>query len=171
MGMETSDLGPRGDKSELKILNRWLVVLTVAIILWAAGVIIYVDKRISPVNHPLPIIMVDVNTGKVVDPAYTNLFHDSVIGQLAKEVSIADIKEPSNATKPLFEHKDTYNVKDFVVVNYFYVEGIIVEKSGNNYTVMYKDHNHVLQKLTISKEFLLSPTSQNSVSPVALLVD
>ena len=162
---------PLKDKSEIKILNRWLIALAVIIILWAAGIIMYVDKRTSPSNHPLPIIMVDADTGKVIDPAYTNLFVHSLASEVSKNANMSDISAPENATKPLFEQKEFYNIKDFVVVNYFYVEGIIVDRSGDDYTVMYKDHNHVLQKLTLPKELLLAPTSKNSVSPVSLLVD
>lgn len=168
--MTQNDL-PLKDKTEIKTLNRWLIALAVIIILWAAGIIMYVEKRTSPSNHPLPIIMVDADTGRVIDPAYTNLFNNSVLNDISKTVNMSDIKAPSNATKPLFEQKDHYNIKDFVVINYFYVEGIVVNRSGNEYTVMYKDHNHVLQKIDISVEFLLSPTSQNSVSPVSLLID
>lgn len=168
--MTQNDL-PLEDKTEIKTLNRWLIALAVIIILWAAGIIMYVDKRTSPSNHPLPIIMVDVDTGKVIDPAYTNLFNNSIASKVSKNANMSDIKSPANSTKPLFEQKEFYNIKDFVVVNYFYVKGIVVERSGDDYTIMYKDHNHVLQKLTLSKELLLSPTSQNSLSPVSLLVD
>lgn len=159
------------DISELRDLNRWLIALSAIVIIWAAGIIMYMDKRTSPSNHPLPIIMIDADTGKIIDPAYTNLFPDNVIGTMPKNVNMSEIKDSDNATKPLFEKKDSYNIKDFVIINYFYVEGLIIDKSGDNYTVLYKDHNHVLQKIIISKEFLLVPTSKNSVSPVSLLVD
>jgi hypothetical protein len=159
------------DKTELIILNRWLIVLSVIIIIWAAGIIMYVDKKTSISNHPLPIIMIDVDTGKIIDPAYTNLFHDSVIGMVSKTFNISEVECSTNISKPMFEQKDNYNIGDFVIINYFYVEGIVSEKSGNEYTVIYKDHNHVLQKIKLSKEFLLSPTSRNSISPVSLLVD
>lgn len=150
---------PLKNRSEIKSLNRWLIALVVIIIIWAAGIIMYVDKRTSSSNHPLPIIMVDDNTGEIIDPAYTNLFNYS------------NINSQSNTIKPLFEHKDHYNVKDFVVVNYFYIGGIVIDRSGDEYTIMYKDHNKVLQKFTISGEFLLSPISQTSVSPVSLFID
>jgi hypothetical protein len=160
------------DTLEIKTLNRWLITLAVVIILWAAGIIMYVDKRTSPSdNHPLPIIMVDADTGKVIDPAYTNLFNNSLSNDHSKPVNMSDVRAPNNATKSLFEQKEHYNIRDFVVINYFYVEGIVIDRVGDEYIVMYKDHNHVLQKLSISAKFLLSPTSQNSVSPVSLLID
>jgi hypothetical protein len=171
MDQNNSPLQDRSDRSDIKSLNRWLIGLAVVIIIWAAGIIMYVDKKTSPSNYPLPVIMVDSITGKVIDPAYTNLFHNSIFGEISNDVNISDIKTSKNAVKPLFEEKDSYNIKDFVIVNYFYVEGIVVNKSGNIYTIMYKDHNHVLQKVTLSKEFLLSPTSHNSVSPLSLLID
>jgi hypothetical protein len=161
----------RQDKSDIKSLNRWLIGLTVIIIIWATVIIMYVDKKISPSSYPLPVIMVDSDTGKVIDPAYTNLFHSSVFGEISNDVNVSDITTSNNTRKPLFEERESYNIKDFVIVNYFYVEGIIVSKSGNIYTVMYKDHNHVLQKVTLSREFLLAPTSHNSVSPLSLLID
>lgn len=161
------------EKSEIKILNRCLILITVIIILWAAGIIMYVDKKTDPTisSHPLSIIMIDTNTWKIVDPRYTNFFPETMIGSISKNTNALSIKRPTNIIKPMFENREVYNVKDFVIINYFYVEGIIIEKAGDNYTVMYKDHNHVLQCITISKDFLLSPTSRNSISPFSLLID
>lgn len=169
--MDTSTT--KNEKTELKTLNRWLIFLMVIAIIWTAGVLLYVDNRTAPTNHPLPIIMVDSVTGKIVDPAYTNLFITQAIGLPVQNKNISNfIEKTNNVTKPMFEQKASYEIKELVVVNYFYVEAIVVTKVGtSSYTVMYKDHNHVLQLVTLPKELLLSPTSQYSVSPVSLLVD
>lgn len=147
-------------------LNKWLAGLVGAIIVWTIGVLFYIDNKIEPKSPPInTIILVDKETGKIINPAYTNLF----LPQFVKSSNTNKSTQNSINRKPAFEHKDTYSVEEFVIINYFYVEGIVVEKSGDLYTVMYKDHNHTLQKVTVTKELLLSPTSY--ISPVSLLVD
>lgn len=101
--------------------------------------------------------MVDAATGKITNSAYSNLFPPQFVST------------NSAGAAPIYEQKGSYDVKDLVIVNYFFVEGIVVDKQGNNYTVMYKDHNRVLQKITVPKEFLLSPTADVKLNPAVLL--
>lgn len=157
------------DNKELKTLNRGLLILSVLIIAWATIVLIYINRSISSSSSPF--IVVDFNSGKLVDPTNTNMLHESVINSISHTVNMLDTNVFSNASVPSFEQRDSYNIKDFVIINYFYVEGIVVDKSGNMYTVMYKDHNHVLQKVVVSKDLLISPTFKSSISPISLLID
>lgn len=157
------------DKSEIKSLNKKLIALAIIIVIWAVSVIMYVDKKASSFNDSSPIVLVDVDTGKVIGPIYTNTFNTPISEEVLKNVDMSGIRTPNNETKLLFEKKESYNIKEFVVISYFYIGGIITDKNGNDYTVMYKDHNHTLQKITITKDFLLSPTSQKSTSPAPLL--
>lgn len=149
------------DKADLKSLNRWLGILVVFIILWGIGMFFYVEKKTEQVaNRPIPVVMLDPASGKITSIAYTNLVPSSFT---------APAKTNDVSIHPSFEQKKSYENMDFVVINYFFVAGLVVEKNGNNYTVMYKDHNHVLQKTIVPVEMLLSPTSYNGVNPLSLL--
>ena len=173
-----SEITPQTDTIQLKNLNEWLGVLVVFIILWSIGLLLYVDQKVdSTANHPLPVIVVDGPSGRINNAAYTNLFPPSMnvkagtIETRPPRVVNSTKTNVVTAPKPMFETRDSYEIREFVIVNYFYVEGIVTEKKGDDYTVMYKDHNHVLQKVTVPKSFLLVPTSYNNVNPVSLLVD
>ena len=74
-------------------------------------------------------------------------------------------------TTLLYEQKDSYKVEDFVIINYFFIEGIVSSKSGNNYSVMYKGEDGVLQTINVPQSMLLVPTSATYVNPFVLLSD
>lgn len=155
----SKDIGK--DTAQLKNLNRWLIGLIAFIIIWSVAIIFYVDKKTEE-RLPVPILMFDPSSGKITNMAYSNLFPTNFIAN----------PEPSKTNeivKPLFEQKDRYEEMEFVIINYFFISGMVVERSGNNYTVMYRDYNRVLQKIIVPKEMLLSPTSSAGVNPTALL--
>jgi uncharacterized protein YpmB len=70
------------------------------------------------------------------------------------------VNSTNEIAKPMLEQKDSYKKMDFVIINYFFVTGLVVDRQGNNYTIIYKDRNRVLQKVIVPKELLLSPTSE-----------
>jgi len=157
---------PIPDTIELKKLNKWLLALVVFIVVWSVGLLLYVDQRVDHVRSTTPaIITVDTHSGKISNPAHMNLFPPAMQTKQTKELT------NGNLSKPVYEQKQTYEVMDFVVINYFFINGLIAEKSGDEYVVLYKDHNHVLQKVTVPRTLLLSPTSYYGVSPAALIGD
>ena len=71
--------------------------------------------------------------------------------------------------------KDEYRFGDVVVIKYFYVEAVVMDRDrvlplGDSYTILYKDRNHVLQKITLPKTMLMAPV-EGVLSPASLLVD
>lgn len=149
-----------GDTAQLKTLNRWLIGCLIFIIIWSITIFFYVNKR-TEVKSQVPIIMVDQTTGKITNLGYTNLFPSSFV---------SSPQSPTNeVVKPMYEQKDSYDKMDYVIINYFFIGGLVVDRNGDNYTVMYRDYNRVLQTVTVPKQMLLSPTAAAPVNPAALL--
>lgn len=154
----------------IKKLNNWLTVLMIFMILYSIGMFIVIDQKTNKALQMHPVVMFDPNTMTVNSPAYTNLIHP-----IALRTNIPTDPTPSatnTPAKPMFEQRESYEVGDFVVINFFYVETIVIERLPNDqYRLMYKNHEHTLETIVLHKQFLLYPTSYNVVSPVSLLVD
>ena len=149
------------DSIKIKQLNRWLILLVVFIVIWTIGLFVYVHNKSEPTIKPhTPVIVVDSATGKITNGTYSNLFPRAMTTPVAS----------TNSNKPAFEVKEQYQVMDFVVINYFFIEGLIIAKNGNDdYTVMYKDHNRTLQTIVVNRELLLSPSPGTLINPASLL--
>lgn len=154
----SKDIGK--DTAQLKNLNRWLTGLIAFIVIWTIVIVFYVDKKTED-QLPVPILMFDPSSGKITNLVYSNLFPTNFIA--SKELS-----KTNDTVKPLFEQKDRYEKMEFVIINYFFISGLVIDQNDNNYTIMYRDYNRVLQKIIVPKEMLLSPTS-SAVNPTALL--
>jgi hypothetical protein len=157
------------------ILNRWLVGLVAFSIIYTMVIFTVVEQNQEKLLKGLtPITLVDPST---LRSSYTNLIHPQLIQYATAGASNIHKESTTNGTstnafRPLFERKASYDVGDFAIVSYFYIQGVIVEKLPNDvYVVMYKDHNHVLQKVSISKDFIVVPTSNYAINPASLLVD
>jgi hypothetical protein len=145
------------DTDQLKQLNRWLFLLVIFIVVWALGMVFYVQKRTEPPAKPItPLVAIDTTSGKVTNSSYVNLFPKAISG--------------GSPSKLAYEQRESYQVMDFVIINYFFVEGLVVEKKGDDYTVMYKNEEGTLQKITVPKELLIAPASGTVVNPASLLV-
>ncbi len=157
--MHMDEQNVSADNEQLKKLNQLLVLLVVFIVVWTIGMVAYVEIRTEPpAPVKLPVVTVDMASGKITNSAYANLFPRRLVGTSGKLVN-----------PPVYEQKESYQVTDFVVINYFFVEGLIVEKRGENYTIMYKDHNSVLQQITVHRDLLMAPAAQTVVNPAALI--
>ena len=75
---------------------------------------------------------------------------------------------PNNTTPvqiPDYVVLEKYNIGDIVTIRYFLIEGVVVNRSipsGENYSILYKDINHTLHKITLPKKMLMikkSPVS------------
>jgi hypothetical protein len=143
------------DSNQLKNLNRWLAGLVVFIIIWTVGVLAVVQHKDEPKAYT-PVVIVDEATGKVTNPTYVNLFPKGIAAPVI----------PKNTA---YQRREVYQVMDFVIINYFFVEGIVMERNGENYTVMYKDENRVLQKVIVPRELLMSPSPGTAVNPASLI--
>lgn len=158
------------EEKRVRRLNRWMIILVSFMVLYSILMLVIIDQKTERAmqlqSHP--VVMIDPNTMSITSTAYTNLIHPVA---LHNTTNIPPVPI-TNSAKPMYEQRDKYEIGDFVVINYFYVEGIIIEKlSGDVYKILYKDHNHTLQKIELHKQFLLYPTSYNVVNPVSLLVD
>lgn len=159
-------------ENSVKKLNRWLIALVIFMILYSAVMLVIIDQKTEKALQLHPVVMIDPSTMGISSAAYTNLIHPTSLRHLT--TTNAPVPEPvvSPESKPMFEQRESYEVGDFVIVNFFYVETIVTEKlRGNYYRLMYKDHEHVLQTIVLHRQFLLAPTSYKVVSPVSLLVD
>jgi hypothetical protein len=143
------------DSHQLKNLNRWLAGLVVFIIIWTVGVLAVVKKKDEPQPHT-PVVTVNESSGKVTNPTYVNLFPKGIAAPVI----------PKN---PAYQRKEVYQAMDLVIINYFFVEAIVIERNGENYTVMYKDENRVLQKVIVPRELLMSPSPGTVVNPASLI--
>jgi len=145
------------DTNKLKNLNRWMIVLLVFIIVWSIGILFVFNKPTTTSADTTPIALIDNYFGKINNNNRINLVHQK--------------SSTNNIYRAMYEQKTSYELMDFVVINYFFIEGLITEKHGNDYVVMYKDHNRVLRTITVPTELLLVPTSYNVVNPFSLLSD
>jgi hypothetical protein len=156
----------QSEKATIKVYNRWLAVLIAFIIVYSISMVFFIQKKVDDVINKSPVVMIDPATGLLSGPAsLTNLFIPKLMTQPLTTIT--------NAANPqsLYEQKSVYKIKDFVIINYFFIEGIVVAKDGNNYTVLYKDNNHTLQTIIVPRELLLSPTSAAAVNPFSLIIE
>lgn len=157
--MDNKTQAPKPDSTQLKNLNRWLIGLVAFMLIWTAGILAYVDKKPEKEMPPIPVISIDPHTGKITNVAHSRL--------LPKTINVPF--SPTNSS-PMFIQKDNYEKMDFVIINYFFVAGIVVDsQAGGNYTILYKDANRCLQRIVVPREFLLVPTSAYGVNPTSLL--
>jgi len=130
------------DERKVKNINVWSFFLLLFVVVWMAGSYIYLNRR-ADVSIP-PVIILDE----------------------AQKIGLTNSHFPPKnptAAKSSFEIRETYNVGDTVIVSYFYVEGIVVKKSalGDEYTIMYENHNHTLELITLPRTFLMAPSTSH----------
>lgn len=132
------NLDPNTDQiKQIKTLNRWLIFFSVIIILWLSAIILYVDKKTSH-NDEISI----ATTNNLINVVNSNI--------------------NTLQTNTFFYKKDNYKINDIVLINHFFIKGVVIETSQEHCVIMYKDNNNVLQKVVVSKHLLL--TSKHSMS-------
>ena len=147
------------DEKKVRSSNFWYILLVAFIVLWMTGAYIYLDKKTDVTIGNPPVIVLDAVNG--ID--MTNFFRANP--------SQTQLYPTNNIPRPMFEVRENYNLGDVVVVKYFYVEAVVLEKqAGDSYVIMYKDHNHTLQKIAIPRTLLMYP-ADGVLNPVSLLVD
>lgn len=153
------------DERRVRTINVWHFVLIVFIVIWMAGAYLYLNKKTELSLVTPPVLLVNGSNSNL---DLTNFFGLAA----TNNPLIPSIKPLTNSTaSPMFETKPRYDAGDVVVVKYFYVQAVIVEKVGqDSYAILYKDHNHVLQKIVLPKAFLLS-LSAGTLNPFSLLID
>ena len=159
MRLLKSDKPETDDEKKMRSINSWYFVLVVFIIIWVIGAYVYLDKKADmSLNHP-PVVVLDSADGIML----SNMF----------KVSGTNMQLfPPTSKQEMFEVREKYQFGDVVVVKFFYVEAVVLEKSATSdqYTVMYKDHNHALQKISLPRTMLMYPRD-GVLNPVSLLVD
>ncbi len=149
------------DEKKIRSISIWHFVLVAFIVLWMVGAYVYLDKKTQMSIAAPPVIVLDEAAGITL----TNFFQ---INSTNRQLSPA----ARNPTKPLFEIREKYFLGDVVVVKYFYVEAIVIGNSavGDDYVILYKDHNHTLQKISLPRALLMAP-ADGFLNPVSMLVD
>jgi hypothetical protein len=150
-----SNKGETPDEKRIRSMNLWYFALIGFVCVWVTGAYLYFSKKDS---SPKSSSAIDVS-GDLSFSNFMTLTNKSplLVNTMARESS-------------LFTEKKTYSLGDIVVIRYFYVAGVVLEKHGDYYDVVYKDHNHTLQKITLTKAMLLSP-KDGVLNPVSMLVD
>lgn len=152
------------DEKKVRSISVWHFLLMAFIVVWMVGAYIYLDQKSDANVAAPPVVVLDTADGINL----TNLFQSSPTNmQLVKRTS-----DPSKPSKAMFELKPKYSLGDVVVVKYFYVEAIVVgtPAMGDEYIILYKDHNHTLQKISLPRMFLMAP-AEGVLNPVSMLVD
>ena len=152
------------DEKKVKNIGVWHFILVAFIVIWMAGAYVFLEQKTRTIVANPPVVVLDSTAG--ID--FSNF---AQIGTNASRIYLSKDNEQRN--RPDFEVKERYEIGEIIVVKYFYVEAVIVDKTlpiGNAYTILYKDHNHVLQKITLPREMLMAP-AEGVLNPVSLLVD
>ena len=152
---------PLPEEKTPKFFRLGPILLVVFIVVWMVGSNLYLNHQVSSVK-PQPIVVLDSAGGINL---FSNLFR---IGNTNFQ-----FKTASKISVPRYEIKDKYSYGDVVVIKYFYIEAVVLDKtqpSGDVYTVLYKNHNHDLQKIALPRTMLMMP-SDGIVNPAALLVE
>lgn len=143
------------DKLNVKLLNKWLIGMVIFVVLWSTMVLIKIDKHPSkdygPATGGIPTLTVSTD----VTSKYTNFFPSLMVSDI--------IAKSSNVGKPLFIRKHSYEIKEFVVIDHFFIKGFIIGKQGLEYKILYQDRNRALQTISLPSEMLLSPSSPESL--------
>lgn len=167
-------------REEVKKLNTWLTILVGFCSIYVMVVLTMIASRQSELLEikKAPTINVDPITLNVPN---TNIIHPQLIYYATNGASnvqkFIQKTEDTNGTavlpwRPMFQRKANYEVGDYVIVSYFQIPGIVVGKeTGDKYTVMYRDHNRTLQKISLPADFLIVPTSNYAINPLSLLID
>ncbi len=152
------------DEKKVRTFGIWHFILVAFIIIWMVGAYTFLKEKVDVTYDASPIIVLD--SGGNIN-LLTNLFEPQL-----KTNAVKSQTETNAMTMPSVVVKPEYHYGDIVIIKYFYVEGVVLGKSavGDDYTVVYKDHNHVLQKISLPRTMLLSPTN-GALNPISLLID
>lgn len=155
------------DEQKVRSINFWHFILISFIILWVAGAYIYLEKKTDVSLTRPPVILLD--SGNALD--MTNFFSVSATNTTLFQKQLGGTNTPQ--LNDMFQVREKYFFGDVIVVKYFYVEALILGKTSSTsdeYDILYKDHNHVLQKISLPREMLMAPAS-GLLNPMSLLVD
>jgi hypothetical protein len=151
----TKKLAEMTDEKKVQSSNFWNFLLIAFIVLWMVGAYLYLDGKSDVAMDISPVVVLD----SVTSLNLTNFFQASSTN--------------FPVGKSAFINKEKYSYGELVIVKAFYVEALVIEVppiGGTDYTLLYKDHNHVLQKIILPKTMLMSPVN-GGIDPVSLLVD
>lgn len=110
--------------------HLWHLLLLVLMVSWVAGSYLYLNHQ-SKENK-------EIN----IEETLTNLFPSI----------------PQQPSHLRFRVKEKYEIGEIVFVKFFRIQAVIIEPvNTENYVVLYRDRNYVLQRVTLPKEMLLVP--------------
>lgn len=129
------------DQKNIKYSRILYALVITFVITWMGGVYLYLKDRFDPPHlHDVPVIeRGDYAFGEF----YTKEYWDS---------------NPPPVKPSDYTILEKYNIGDIVTIRYFFIEGVVMDKSiptGDNYSVLYRDKNHTLQKIILPRRMLM----------------
>lgn len=147
------------DEKRVKNGNFWYVILIAFIVLWMFGAYYYLHTK-NQLNTNPPVVVLDSTSGIDIGGFFRT-------NPISSKLSLTN----SSLVQPMYGVRSHYDVGDIIIVKYFYVEAVVLGKNaGDSYVVLYKDHNHTLQRVSLPRIMLLSPVD-GVLNPASLLVD
>ena len=141
------------DEKKVRHFNYWYLLLIGFIVVWMVGSFIYLNPKTYDVTSNSPVTILDAAGG-------INL---SALTQTE-----------TNYTKATLQCvvRDHYVFGDIVIIKFFQIRAVVLDKaatSSDSYNIIYKDHVHTLQRITLPRAMLLSPA--NGAPPISLWDD
>lgn len=165
-----NNVNPPDNQKELNKLNIIMGIIIVFIIVWGTWRLYQTNLTDDTHSESEPPVMImDYLTGQFTNTS--NFILPDLNFSITNQFQIPDSNFKTNvpSVKPYFETKKSYKKMEYVIINYYYVPALVLESDGDDYTVLYRDRNRVLQKITLPREMLLTPTSNYVVDPLSLL--
>lgn len=147
------------DEKRVQSINFCYLILVAFVVIWMVGAYFYLKQKTElSIDNP-PVVVLDA-AGLTI----SNLFNTSTN-------SVFWAKDPKKfLTSPMLEVKNKYSFGDVVIIKFFYVKAVVLTKEPeDSYTVLYRNHNKDLQKITLPRLMLMSPGDY--VSPFSLPMD
>ena len=138
-----------GDEKNIRY-SRILYMLVIAFVIsWMSGVYFYLKDRFD-IPHIKDVAVSDNGTNYTIGEFYS--FDEWRTN-------------PPYLTSTDYTILEKYNIGDIVMIRYFFIEGVIMDRSiptGDNYSVLYKDKNYALHKITLPRKMLMIQKSRVS---------
>lgn len=144
---------------KMKRMN-WMFWLLISFIMyWMYSTMLNrVDANTDSINNNVRFIYVEPVLDNILNniPLNTNYFTDSLL------VSNFNVTNITNNTLLMYTEENSYSPGDIVVIKYFNITGIVLEKaSPKKYKILYKNQDNSLMIIELPIEFLLKPTRES----------
>lgn len=137
----SSKVEPPPAENQLRSWNWILWILIVFIGMWFYAVLLSINTKTKSIESQM--IYMDAIPPNILNSP-KSLMNTSIV--------------PSNIS--VYNQSATYETGDVVVVKFFNIKGVIIERlSGKRYSVLYKNNDHSLNTVTLPAEFIMKPSA------------